>query len=254
MKLKQYKIDQANILARSLFLLINDANKEENYGKTLRDYCQKSRNDTVFKFLFERLDHVRRFPTYDMFQTVQMDFNLYPAQMFAYKILRPEQYPELAWYVQQAYRLTKDEFDLFINQVRSVYAVLSAKETIESTYKKWNTPTGKGVSVHDYRLLLLEFLKDPKSTKQPGYAVIRNALTSGIPVFDKEQGREIGKVYHLYLKEWHVKANITTIMDIDTTGCVLLPVYESEVDIFDMEYLSRIIRFDMNNIRVIQRN
>lgn len=248
MKLKQYKIDQANILARSLFLLINDANKEENYGKTLRDYCQKSRNDTVFKFLFERLDHVRRFPTYDMFQTVQMDFNFYPAQMFAYKILRPEQYPELAWYVQQAYRLTKDEFDLFINQVRSVYAVLSAKETIESTYKKWNTPTGKGVLVHDYRLLLLEFLKDPKSTKQPGYAVIRNALTSGIPVFDKEQGREIGKVYHLYLKEWHVKANITTTMDIDTIGCVLSPVYASNVNTFDLEYLSGIIRFELVKI------
>ena len=29
MKLKQYKIDQANILARSLFLLTNDANKEK---------------------------------------------------------------------------------------------------------------------------------------------------------------------------------------------------------------------------------
>lgn len=77
MKLKKYKIDQANILARSLFLLSNDALKEENYGKTLRDYYQKSRNDTVFKFLFERLDHVRRFPTYDMFEDVRLDSLLY---------------------------------------------------------------------------------------------------------------------------------------------------------------------------------
>lgn len=251
MKLKQYKIDQANILARALFLLTNDANKEENYGKTLRDYYQKSRNDTVFKFLFERLDHVRRFPTYDMSQTVQMDFNIYTAQMFAYKVMNPEKYPDLAWYIQHAYRLDQEEFNLFINQVRSVYAILSSKEKIESTYKKRNRPTGKGVLVHDYRLLLLEFLKDPKSTKQPGYVVIRNALASGIPVFDKEQGREIGKVYHLYLKEWHVKANITTTMDIDTIGCVLSPVYGSEVGIFDLENLSEIIRFDLVKILVM---
>nr|DAK63335.1 MAG TPA: hypothetical protein [Caudoviricetes sp.] len=248
MKLKQYKIDQANILARSLFLLINDANKEENYGKTLRDYYQKSRNDTVFKFLFERLDHVRRFPTYDMFETVRMDFNFYTAQMFAYKVMNPEKYPELAWYIQQAYRLDKEEFGLFINQVCSVYAILSSKEKIESTYKKWNTPTGKGVLVHDYRLLLLTFLKNSKSMKQPGYAVIRNALVDGIPVYDVEQGKEIGKVYHLYLKEWHVKANITTTMDIDTTGCVLSPVYASNVNTFDLEYLSRIIRFELVKI------
>lgn len=143
MKLKQYKIDQANVLARSLFLLVNDAGKEENYGKTLRDYCQKSRNDTVFKFLFERLDHVRRFPTYDMMKTVQMDFNYYPIQMFAYKVMNPEKYPDLAWYLQHAYRLSQEEFKLFINQVRSVYAILSSKEKIESTYKKWNTSTGK---------------------------------------------------------------------------------------------------------------
>lgn len=251
MKLKQYKIDQANILARSLFLLTNDADKEENYGKTLRDYYQKSRSDTVFKFLFERLDHVRRFPTHDMFETVRMDFNFYPAQMFAYKVMNPEKYPELAWYLQHAYRLDQEEFNLFINQVRSVYAILSSKEKIESTYKKWNTPTGKGVLVYDYRLLLLTFLKDPKSMSQPGYAVIRNALADGIPVFDKEQGREIGRVYHLYLKERYVKANITTTMDIDTTGCILSPVYESGVGIFDMEYLNEIIRFDMNKIRTM---
>lgn len=248
MKLKQYKIDQANILARSLFLLVNDANKEENYGKTLRDYYQKSRNDTVFKFLFERLDHVRRFPTYDMFKTVQLDFNYYPAQMFAYKVMRPEQFPELAWYVQHVYRLTQEEFELFINRVRDVYAVLSAKETITSTYKKWNTSSGKGLHVYDVRLLLVQFLRDPDSMSKPGYAVIRNALVDGIPVFDKEQGREIGKVYHLYLKEARVKANITSMMDIDTTGCILSPVYESEVGIFDLEYLNEIIRFDMTKI------
>lgn len=248
MKLKQYKIDQANILARSLFLLTNDALKEENYGKTLRDYYRKTRNDTVFKFLFERLDHIRRFPTYDMFENVRLDMNFYTAQMFAYKVMNPEKYPDLAWYLQQAYRLDKEEFGLFINQVRSVYAILSSKEKIESTYKKWNTPTGKGVEVHDYRLLLLAYLRDPKSMKQPGYAVIRNALADGIPVYDKEQGREIGKVYHLYLKDAQVKANITTTMDINTTGCVLSPVYESEAGIFDLEYLNEIIRFDMNKI------
>lgn len=248
MKLKQYKIDQANILARSLFLLTNDANKEENYGKTLRDYYQNSRNDTVFKFLFERLDHVRRFPTYDMFEDVRLDFNYYTAQMFAYKVMNPKLYPNLAWYIQHAYRLDQEEFGLFINQVRSVYAILSSKEKIESTYKKWNTPTGKGVSVHDYRLLLLTFLKDPKSMKQPGYAVIRNALAGGIPVYDKEKGREIGKVYHLYPKDAQVKANITTTMDIDTTGCVLSPVYESEVGIIDLENLNEIIRFDLVKI------
>lgn len=251
MKLKQYKIDQANILARSLILLVNDADKEENYGKTLRDYYQNSRNDTVFKFLFERLDHVRRFPTYDMMKTVQMDFNYYPAQMFAYKVMNPEKYPDLAWYLQQAYRLSQEEFKLFINQVRSVYAVLSSKEKIESTYKNWNTSTGKGILVYDYRLLLLAFLRDPKSMSQPGYAVIRNALVDGIPVFDKEQGREIGKVYHLYLKDGQVKANITSMMNIDTTGCLLSPVYESEVGVFDMEHLNEIIRFDMNKIFVM---
>ena len=83
---------------------------------------------------------------------------------------------------------------------------------------------------------------------KPGYAVIRNALVDGIPVFDKEQGREIGKVYHLYLKEGRVKANITSMEDINTFGCILSPVYESEVGIFDMEYLNEIIRFDMNKI------
>lgn len=251
MKLKQYKIDQANILARSLFLLTNDADKEENYGKTLRNYYQKSRNDTVFKFLFERLDHVRRFPTYDMFEDVRLDFNYYTAQMFAYKVMNPKLYPSLAWYIQHAYRLSQEESELFINQVRSVYAVLSSKEKIESTYKKWNTQTGKGVLVYDVRLLLLAFLRDPKSMSQPGYAVIRNALVDGIPVFDKEQGREIGKVYHLYLKDAQVKANITTTMDINTTGCILSPVYESEVGIFDMEYINEIIRFDMNKIHVM---
>lgn len=250
MKLKQYKIDQANILARSLFLLINDANKEENYGKTLRDYYQNSRNDTVFKFLFERLDHVRRFPTYDMFENVRLDVNFYTAQMFAYKVMNPEKYPDLAWYLQQAYRLNQEEFGLFINQVRSVYAILSSKEKIESTYKNWNTPTGKGIEVYDYRLLLLSFLRDPKSMSQPGYAVIRNELAGGIPVYDKEQGREIGKVYRLYLKDAQVKANITTTMDIDTTGCLLSPVYESEIGVLDMEHLSEIIRFDL--VKIIQ--
>lgn len=102
--------------------------------------------------------------------------------------------------------------------------------------------------VHDYRLLLLSFLKDPNSMKQPGYAVIRNALVDGIPVFDKEQGKEIGRVYHLYLKEWHVKANITTTMDIYTTGYLLSPVYASNVGIFDLVYLSRIVRFDLIKI------
>ena len=248
MKLKQYKIDQANILARSLFLLTNDAEKEENYGKTLRDYYQKSRNDTVFKFLFERLDHVRRFPTYDMFENVRLDVNFYTAQMFAYKVMNPEKYSDLAWFIQHAYRLSQEEFELFINQVRSVYAVLSSKEKIESTYKKWNTQAGKGLIVHDPELLLLTFLKDPKSMSQPGYAVIRNALVDGVPVYDKEQGREIGKVHHLYLKDAQVKANITSTMDIDTTGCLLSPVYESEVGIFDLEYLNEIIRFDLVKI------
>lgn len=248
MKLKQYKTDQANILARSLILLVNDANKEENYGKTLRDYYQKSRNDTVFKFLFERFDHVRRFPTYDMFENVRLDVNFYTAQMFAYKVMNPEKYPDLAWYLQQAYRLTQEEFELFINQVRNVYAILSAKETISSTYKKWNTSSGKGLHVHDINLILLEFLRDPNSMSKPGYAVIRNALVDGIPVFDKEQGREIGKVYHLYLKEGRVKANITSMEDINTFGCILSPVYESEVEIFNMEYLNEIIRFDTNKI------
>lgn len=147
--------------------------------------------------------------------------------------------------------MKQEEFKLFINQIRSVYAILSSKETIESTYKKWNTSTGKWILVYDYRLLLLTYLRDPKSRNQPGYAVIRNALVDGIPVFDKEQGREIGKVYHLYLKDAQVKANITTMMDIDTTGCLLLPVYESEVGVFDMEHLNEIIRFDMNKIRVM---
>ena len=250
MKLKQYKIDQANILARSLFLLTNDALKEENYGKTLRDYYQKSRNDNVFKFLFERLDHVRRFPTYDMFENVRLDMNYYTAQMFAYKVMNPEKYPDLAWFIQHAYRLDKEEFEQFITQVRSVYAVLSSKEKIESTYKKWNTQTGKGVTVHDPELLLLTYLKDPNSMSQPGYAVIRNALTDGVPVFDKEQGREIGRVYHLYLKDAQVKANISTLMDIDTTGCILSPVYESEVGILDLEYLNEIIRFDL--VKIVQ--
>lgn len=250
MKLKQYKIDQANILARSLFLLTNDANKEENYGKTLRDYYQNSRNDTVFKFLFERLDHVRRFPTYDMFEDVRLDFNYYTAQMFAYKVMNPKLYPSLAWYIQHAYRLDQEEFEQFITQVRSVYGILSVKEKLETTYTKWNTQTGKGVMVHDPELLLLTFLKDPKSMSQPGYAVIRNALVDGIPVYDKEQGREIGRVYYLYLKDAQVKANISTLMEINTIGCVLSPVYESEVGILDLEYLNEIIRFDL--VKIIQ--
>nr|DAO83395.1 MAG TPA: hypothetical protein [Caudoviricetes sp.] len=250
MKLKKYKIDQANILARALFLLTNDALKEENYGKTLRDYYQKTRNDTIFKFLFERLDHVRRFPTYDMFEDVRLDFNYYTAQMFAYKVMNPKLYPSLAWYIQHAYRLDQEEFEQFITQVRSVYGILSAKEKLESTYTKWNTQTGKGVMVHDPELLLLTFLKDPKSMSQPGYAVIRNALVDGIPVYDKEQGREIGRVYHLYLKDAQVKANISTLMEINTIGCVLSPVYESEVGILDLEYLNEIIRFDL--VKIIQ--
>ena len=251
MKLKKYKIDQANILARSLFLLTNDALKEENYGKTLRDYYQKSRNDTVFKFLFERLDHVRRFPTYDMFEDVRLDVNYYTAQMFAYKVMNPKLYPSLAWFIQHAYRLDPEEFEQFITQVRSVYGILSAKEKLETTYTKWNTKAGKGVMVHDPELLLLSFLKDPKSMSQPGYAVIRNALVDGIPVYDKEQRREIGKVYHLYLKDAQVKANITSTMDIDTTGCILTPVYESEVGILDLEYLNEVIRFDLVKILVM---
>lgn len=251
MKLKQYKIDQANILARSLFLLTNDALKEENYGKTLRDYYQKSRNDTVFKFLFERLDHVRRFPTFDMFEDVRLDVNYYTAQMFAYKVMNPKLYHSLAWFIQHAYRLDQEEFEQFITQVRSVYGILSAKEKLETTYTNWNTQAGKGVMVHDPELLLLTFLKDPKSMSQPGYAVIRNALVGGIPVYYKEQGREIGKVHHLYLKDAQVKANITTLMDINTIGCVLSPVYESKVGIFNMEHLNEIIRFDLAKILVM---
>lgn len=250
MKLKQYKIDQANILARSLILLVNDADKEENYGKTLRDYYQNSRNDTVFKFLFERLDHVRRFPTYDMFEDVRLDFNYYTAQMFAYKVMNPKLYPSLAWYIQHAYRLDQEEFEQFITQVRNVYGILSAKEKLESTYTKWNTQTGKGVMVHDMKLLLLTYLKDPKSTRAPGYIIIRNALVDGIPVYDTETGYEIGKVRHLYLKDGMVKANIPTLMDINTAGRILSPVYASETGILNMEYLSEIIRFDL--VKIIQ--
>lgn len=110
---------------------------------------------------------------------------------------------------------------------------------------------GKEILVYDYRLLLLDYLRDPDSMKQSGYTVIRNALMDGIPVFDKEQGQEIGKVYHLYLKDGQVKANITSMMDIATTGCLLSPVYESEVGVFDLEHISEIIRFDMNKIRVM---
>lgn len=248
MKLKQYKIDQANILARSLFLLTNDANKEENYGKTLRDYYQNSRNDTVFKFLFERLDHIRRFPTYDMFENVRLDVNFYTAQMFAYKVMNPEKYPDLAWYLQQAYRLSQEEFKLFITQVRSVFGILSNNEKLETTYKKWNTQTGKGIMVHDMKLLLLTYLKDPKSTRAPGYAVIRNALASGISVYDTETGYEIGKVYRLYLKDGMVKANISTLMDINTSGRILSPVYASKTSILNMEHLNEIIRFDLMKI------
>nr|DAX86820.1 MAG TPA: hypothetical protein [Caudoviricetes sp.] len=248
MKLKQYKIDQANILARSLFLLTNDANKEENYGKTLRDYYQNSRNDTVFKFLFERLDHIRRFPTYDMFENVRLDVNFYTAQMFAYKVMNPEKYPDLAWYLQQAYRLSQEEFKLFITQVRSVFGILSNNEKLETTYKKWNTQTGKGIMVRDMKLLLLTYLKDPKSTRAPGYAVIRNALASGISVYDTETGYEIGKVYRLYLKDGMVKANISTLMDINTSGRILSPVYASKTSILNMEHLNEIIRFDLMKI------
>ena len=248
MKLKKYKIDQANILARSLFLLTNDALKEENYGKTLRDYYLKTRNDTVFKFLFERLDHVRRFPTYDMFEDVRLDFNYYTAQMFAYKVMNSKLYPSLAWYIQHAYRLDQEEFEHFITQVRSVYGILSAKEKLESTYKKWNTQVGKGVMVHDMKLLLLTYLKDPKSTRQPGYAVIRNALVNGITVYDTETGYEIGKVRHLYLKDGMVKTNISTLMDINTAGRILSPVYASETGILNMDYLEGIVRFDLMKI------
>lgn len=248
MKLKKYKIDQANILARSLFLLTNDALKEENYGKTLRDYYQKSRNDTVFKFLFERLDHVRRFPTYDMFEDVRLDFNYYTAQMFAYKVMNPKLYPSLAWYIQHAYRLDQEEFEQFITQVRSVYGILSAKEKLETTYTKWNTQAGKGVMVYDYRLLFLTFLKDSKSTRAPGYAVIRNALINGITVYDTETRHEIGKVRHLYLKDGMVKANISTLMDINTAGRILSPVYASETGVLNMDYLDGIVRFDLMKI------
>lgn len=248
MKLKQYKIDQANILARSLFLLTNDALKEENYGKTLRDYYLKSRNDTVFKFLFERLEHVRRFPTYDMFEDVRLDFNYYTAQMFAYKVMNPKLYPSLAWYIQHAYRLDQEEFEQFITQVHNVYGVLSAKEKLESTYAKWNNSVGKGVMVRDMKLLLLTYLKDPKSTRAPGYAVIRNALASGISVYDTETGYEIGKVYRLYLKDGMVKANISTLMDINTSGRILSPVYASKTSILNMEHLNEIIRFDLMKI------
>lgn len=250
MKLKQYKIDQANILARSLFLLTNDALKEENYGKTLRDYYQKSRNDTVFKFLFERLDHVRRFPTHDMFEDVRLDFNYYTAQMFAYKVMNPKLYPSLAWYIQHAYRLDQEEFEQFITQVRSVYGILSAKEKLESTYTKWNNSVGKGVMVHDMKLLLFTYLKDPNSTRAPGYAVTRNALVNGIPVYDTETGYEIGKVRHLYLKDGMVKANFSTLMDISTAGRILSPVYASEASILNMDYLDEIIRFDL--VKIVQ--
>mgnify|MGYP003086644544 CR=1 FL=1 len=248
MKLKKYKIDQVNILARSLFLLSDDALKEENYGKTLRDYYQKSRNDTVFKFLFERLDHVRRFPTYDMFEDVRLDVNYYTAQMFAYKVMNPKLYPSLAWFIQHAYRLDQEEFEQFITQVRSVYGILSAKEKLETTYTKWNTQASKGVMVYDYRLLLLTFLKDPKSTRAPGYAVIRNALVNGITVYDTETGYEIGKVRHLYLKDGMVKTNISTLMDINTAGRILSPVYASETGILNMDYLEGIVRFDLMKI------
>lgn len=37
-------------------------------------------------------------------------------------------------------------------------------------------------------------------------------------------------------------------MDIDTTGCVLSPVYASNVNTFDLECLSGIIRFELVKI------
>ena len=71
MKLVQYKIDQANALARALYTILKTASTEEYYGKTLEDILLDKRLNIaktsnlyrVCNFLTSRLQHVRRLPS-----------------------------------------------------------------------------------------------------------------------------------------------------------------------------------------------
>ena len=81
MKLKQYKVDQANSLARALYTILKTASTEEYYGKTLYDIVTDKRLNIaktsdlyrVCNFLVSRLQHVRRILSNEIREVIVKD-------------------------------------------------------------------------------------------------------------------------------------------------------------------------------------
>lgn len=233
MKLMQYKIDQANALARALYTILKTASTEEYYGKTLEDIlldkglniAKTSNLYRVCNFLTSRLQHVRRLPSNQVLEVIVKDFYFYTAQMLVHKITNPENHPEMKWFIQVSYRLTNEEYNEFIGIVKSRIGILSIAHELQATYLNRNNLINKGIPIFDTTGIIENYLVDPYSMQHPGYSVIRNSITTGINVFMPSIGKDIGKVNFIYRKEGKIYANMYRDNDIGIVGHVLVPRY-----------------------------
>lgn len=231
--MKQYKIDQANALARALYTILKTASTEVYYGKTLEDIlldkglniAKTSNLYRVCNFLTSRLRHIRRLPSNQVLEVIVKDIYFYTAQMLVHKITNPENHPEMKWFIQTSYRLTNEEYNEFINIVKSRIGILSIAHELQATYLNRNNLINKGIPILDTTGIIENYLVDPYSMRHPGYSVIRNSITIGINVFMPSIGKDIGKVNFIYRKEGKIYANMHRDNDIGIAGHVLVPRY-----------------------------
>lgn len=233
MKLKQYKVDQANSLAGALYAVLKVSSTEEYYGKTLYDIITDKRlnlakTSCIYRacnFLVSRLQHVRRMPSNAVLEVIVKDVYFYTAQMLVYKITKPEIYPEMKWFIQTSYRLDNDEYDEFINIVKSRIGILSIDDKLTETYLDRNNMVNKGVPIFDPSGIIETYLTNPCSMSHPGFSIVRNSISVGVNVFMASIGKDIGKVTHIYRKEGNIYANMNRDNDISIAGHVLFPRY-----------------------------
>lgn len=233
MKLKQYKVDQANSLARALYIILKTASTEEYYGKTLEDILLDKRLNIaktsnlyrVCNFLTSRLEHVRKMPSNEVREVIVKDIYFYTAQMLVYKITKPESYPEMKWFIQSSYRLDNDEYNEFINIVKSRIGILSINNELTTTYLDRNNLVNKGIPIFDPTGIIETYLINPYSMSHPGFSIVRNSISNAVNVFMTSVGKDIGKVNLIYRKEGNIYANMIRDNDISIAGHVLIPKY-----------------------------
>ncbi len=121
--------------------------------------------------------------------------------------------------------MDNDEYNEFIDIVKSRIGILSIDNELTTTYLDRNNLVNKGIPIFDPTGIIETYIINPYSMSHPGFSIVRNSISVGVNVFMTSVGKDIGKVNFIYRKEGNIYANMIRDNDISITGHVLIPKY-----------------------------